>query len=612
MKNKNKLLNYLPFIIVLLSVMSFFMFDPSSARTALRYDEFKEQVDGNTINEVVMTVDSNVVVLEGTYQDGSDEGVNFTTTVPNTEITTDQLLDELDKAEITIVDANASNALIEILSSIIPFIFFGLFAFYLLQKMNMGNSNRQAFEFSKSKARLEKDIKKRFSDVAGCDEEKEEMAEIIDYLKTPRKFEKMGARIPKGILLVGSPGTGKTLLAKAVAGEADVPFYSISGSDFVEMFVGVGAARVRNLFSLAKKNAPCILFLDELDAVGRHRGAGLGGGHDEREQTLNQILVEMDGFERETNVILLAATNRPDILDPALLRPGRFDRHVVLDRPDIEGRRDILKIHSKGKSLAKEVNLREIAERTPGFSGADLANLVNEAAILAARRNKKEITQDELRESIEKVLLGPERKSHILSSKEKKVTAYHEAGHALVASLMPESEPIQKVSIVARGLAAGYTLKLPTEEGHLKTKTQFSAELATLLGGYSAEKMIFKEVTTGASNDLRKATELARKLVMEYGMSKLGPIAFGKKTELVFLGKELGEQRNFSEKKAAQIDKEVERLIKESEKKAQKILKDNKDLLKEIAGILIRKETIERQEFEKIIREHKDRKSKKI
>jgi len=432
----------------------------------------------------------------------------------------------------------------------------------------------------------------------------------VEFLREPKKFLEMGARIPRGVLLVGPPGCGKTLLARAVASEASVPFFSISGSEFVEMFVGVGAARVRDLFSLAKKNAPCILFLDELDAVGRLRGAGLGGGHDEREQTLNQILVEMDGFERETNVILLAATNRPDILDPALLRPGRFDRHVVLDRPDIEGREEILKIHSKEKSLAKEVNFREIAERTPGFSGADLANLMNEAAILAARRNKKEITQDELRESIEKVLLGPERKSHVLSQKEKEVTAYHEAGHAILASFMPESEPVQKISIIARGLAAGYTLKLPTEERHLKTKTQFLAELATLLGGYTAEGMTFHQVTTGASNDLRQATDLARKLVMEYGMSKLGPIAFGEKTELIFLGKEFGEQRNFSEKIAAEIDKEVERFIKEAEKKAQKVLNERKDLLKKIAKLLIKKETIERQEFEKIIKEYKEKNKK--
>lgn len=590
----------------------FSLLNPQVKIKEVSFSEFVKQIEQENVEKI--EVKGSQVIIE--LKDGTKEMTRKEIGSSLEEVLSNYGIKSQDFKEINIVYQEVENDFwIWIIISVLPVILIGFLFWWLLKQGQRGAT--QAFTFSKARPRLYGaggKIKEKvaFDDVANLKEAKEELKEVVEFLREPKKFLEMGARIPRGVLLVGPPGCGKTLLARAVASEAGVPFFSISGSEFVEMFVGVGAARVRNLFSLAKKNAPCILFLDELDAVGRHRGAGLGGGHDEREQTLNQILVEMDGFERETNVILLAATNRPDILDPALLRPGRFDRHVVLDRPDIEGRRDILKIHSKGKSLAKEVNLREIAERTPGFSGADLANLVNEAAILAARRNKKEITQDELRESIEKVLLGPERKSHILSSKEKKVTAYHEAGHALVASLMPESEPIQKVSIVARGLAAGYTLKLPTEEGHLKTKTQFSAELATLLGGYSAEKMIFKEVTTGASNDLRKATELARKLVMEYGMSKLGPIAFGKKTELVFLGKELGEQRNFSEKKAAQIDKEVERLIKESEKKAQKILKDNKDLLKEIAGILIRKETIERQEFEKIIREHKDRKSKKI
>jgi len=501
-----------------------------------------------------------------------------------------------------------------VLVSVLPVVFIGALFWWLLKQGQRGAT--QAFTFGRAKPRVygvpgKMKEKVTFKDVADLKEAKEELKEVVDFLKEPKKFLEMGARIPRGVLLVGPPGCGKTLLARAVAAEAGVPFFSISGSEFVELFVGVGAARVRDLYALAKKNSPSILFLDELDAVGRHRGAGVGGGHDEREQTLNQILVEMDGFERETNVIILAATNRPDILDPALLRPGRFDRHVVLDRPDIEGREQILKIHSKDKSLEKGVNLREIAERTPGFSGADLANLMNEAAILAARRDKKEITQDELRESIEKVLLGPERKSHLLSLEEKKIAAHHEAGHAITASFMPQSEPVQKVSIIARGLAAGYTLKLPIKERRLKTKTQFLAELATLLGGYTAEKMVFREVTTGASNDLKKATDLARKLVMEYGMSKLGPITFGKRTELVFLGRELGEQRNFSEKRATEIDKEVERIIKESEKKAQKILKEKKDLFEKVAKILMKRETIERQEFKKIIKGYKKKKIKR-
>jgi cell division protease FtsH len=411
----------------------------------------------------------------------------------------------------------------------------------------------------------------------------------------------MGARIPRGVLLMGPPGTGKTLLARAVAAEAEVPFFSISGSEFIEMFVGVGASRVRDLFSTAKKAGRAVIFIDELDAVGRTRGAGFGGGHDEREQTLNQILVEMDGFERDDTRIVISATNRPDVLDPALLRPGRFDRRIILDLPDINDREEILKIHCRDKPLALDVNLREIAERTPGFSGADLANLANEAAILAARRNKRQIYQEEFLESIEKVLLGPERKSHILSKKEKEIAAYHEVGHALASSFLPGAEPVRKVSIIARGMAAGYTLKMPTEEKKMKTKKEFLSEMATLLGGYCAEKIKFGEITTGASNDLKKASELARRLVKDYGMSSLGPISFGEKEEMMFLGKEISEQRNYSEEIAAKIDKEIEKFIKNAEKTAIKTLSKRKKLLDKIANVLIEKETIEREEFEDLI-----------
>jgi cell division protease FtsH len=491
---------------------------------------------------------------------------------------------------------------------LLPLLLFGFFFWMIFRQAKVGAT--QAFDFSKAKARLfgaEGHAKEKitFKDVAGLEEAKEELKEIVDFLKNPKKFLNMGARIPRGVLLMGPPGTGKTLLARAVAGEAHVPFFHISGSEFVEMFVGVGAGRVRDLFSTAKKAAPAIVFIDELDAIGRHRGAGLGGGHDEREQTLNQILVEMDGFERDTNVIVISATNRPDVLDPALLRPGRFDRRVVLDQPDINDRGEILKIHCLGKPLALNVNLREIAERTPGFSGADLANVVNEAAILAARRNKHQIYQEEFLESIEKVLLGPERKSHILSKKEKEIAAFHEAGHALVSSSLPETEPVRKISIVSRGPAAGYTIKMPKEDRKIKTKTEFLAEMATLLGGYCAEKLKFKEITTGAANDLEKASQLARKLVKEYGMSSLGPISFGEKEELVFLGKEISEQRNYSEKIAAQIDKEVAKFIKEAEEKAKKILSKKRRLLEKIAKTLIEKETIEREEFETLTKEGK-------
>jgi len=496
---------------------------------------------------------------------------------------------------------------------ILPLLFFLLFFWLIFRQAKTGAM--QAFNFGKAKARLfgaEGHPKEKitFRDVAGLKEAKQELQEIVGFLKNPKKFLDMGARIPRGVLLLGPAGVGKTLLARAVAGEANVPFFSISGSEFVELFVGIGSSRVRDLFSTAKKAGKSIIFIDELDAIGRVRGAGIGGGHDEREQTLNQILVEMDGFERDSKTIVLSATNRGDVLDPALLRPGRFDRKVVLDLPDISDREEILKIHCRGKPLALNINLREIAERTPGFSGADLANVVNEAAILAARKNKHQVFQEEFLESIEKVLLGPERKSHILSEKEKKMAAFHEAGHALVSALIPGTEPVRKVSIVARGMAAGYTLKVPTEERRLKTKSEFLAEMAVLLGGYMAEKLKFKEISTGASNDLERASELARKLVKEYGMSSLGPISFGEKEELTFLGKEISEQRNYSEKVAAQIDEEITKFIKNAESTAQKLLSKNKKLLERIAKTLIKKETIEKEEFEKLIKPQKRSKIK--
>ncbi|XOA42756.1 MAG: ATP-dependent zinc metalloprotease FtsH [Candidatus Nealsonbacteria bacterium] len=492
-----------------------------------------------------------------------------------------------------------------VLFSVLPVLLFGVFFWMLFRQAKSGAM--QAFDFTKAKAKLfgaEGHPKEKitFKDVAGLKEVKEELKEIVDFLKNPKKYLKMGARIPRGILLLGPAGVGKTLLARAVAGEANVPFFHTSGSTFVELFVGTGAARIRDLFATAKKNAPSLVFIDELDAVGRMRGAGIGGGHDEREQTLNQLLVEMDGFERDTNVIIISATNRPDILDSALLRPGRFDRRVVLDLPDINDREEVLKIHCRGKPLALDINLREVAERTPGFSGADLANIANEAAIFAARRNKTQIFQEEFLESIEKVLLGPERKSHILSKKEKEIAAFHEAGHALVSSFLLEAEPIRKISIIARGFAAGYTLKMPKEEKRIKTKTEFLAEMATLLGGYVAEKLKFGQITTGAADDLKKASGLARRLVKKYGMSKLGPVSFGEKEELIFLGREISEQRNYSEKVAALIDKEVEKFIKDAEKRAKKILLKKKKLLEKIAKTLIEKETIEKEEFEKLIK----------
>ena len=486
-----------------------------------------------------------------------------------------------------------------ILLSFLPFILLIGLLFFLFRRAQGANS--QAMSFGRSRARLfpANTPTVTFDDVAGVDEAKQELHEVVDFLKSREKFQSLGARIPRGILLIGPPGTGKTLLARAIAGEAGVPFFSISGSEFVEMFVGVGASRVRDLFDQARRNTPCIIFIDEIDAVGRHRGAGLGGSHDEREQTLNQILTEMDGFDTNTSVIVLAATNRPDILDPALLRPGRFDRRVVLDRPDINGRTAILKVHSNGKPLDEAVNLEVIAKETVGFSGADLANLVNEAAILAAREGKKVIEMQQLEWSIDRVIAGPERKSRRISPKEKEITAYHEAGHALVAKMLPNADPVHKISIVARGMMGGYTRLLPTEDRYLLTRSQFNDMLATFLAGHVAEELIFNEMTTGSQNDIEEATKLARKMVTDYGMSdKLGPRTFGHKEELVFLGREISEQRNYSEQIAQQIDEEVRNIIQHAHEVAKNILIENKPKLVQIAEKLIAQETLESEELE--------------
>lgn len=490
-----------------------------------------------------------------------------------------------------------------ILPILIPVLLIGFLLFYSLRRANQGAM--QIFSFSRSNIKLFSPSKDRitFKDVAGLKETKEELKEVVEFLKTPKKFHDLGAKIPRGVLLMGPPGSGKTLLARAVAGEAKVPFFHISGSEFVEMFVGVGASRVRDTFATAKKSAPSILFIDEVDAIGRVRGAGIGGGHDEREQTLNQILVEMDGFDRDTKTIVIAATNRPDVLDPALLRPGRFDRRVILDLPSINDREKILEIHVQGKSLSPLISLREIAERTPGFSGADLANLTNEAAILAARRNQKDITQKELLDSIEKVILGPERRSRILTKKEKEITAYHEAGHALISALFPDTACVRKISIITRGRAAGYTMRMPTEEKYMKTSSEFLDDLSVLLGGYVAEEIKFKEISTGAANDLKEATNIARALVTKYGMSKkIGPISFGKTEELVFLGKEIATEREYSEETAAKIDKEVAGILKKCYNRTKKLLKKNKDKLERITKELIKKETLEKEEFEKLVK----------
>ena len=507
---------------------------------------------------------------------------------------------QLAKINISIAPRSAWDGLWGILGALLPLILIGGFFFFILrQAQGAGN---QALSFGKSRARMFTGDKPTvtFDDVAGVEEAKQELAEIVEFLREPEKFIALGARIPKGVLMVGPPGCGKTLTAKAISGEAGVPFFSISGSEFVEMFVGVGASRVRDLFEQAKRNSPCIIFMDEIDAVGRHRGAGLGGSHDEREQTLNQILVEMDGFDTDTNVIIVAATNRPDILDPALLRPGRFDRRVILDRPDRLGREKIFNIHVKGKPLASDVDAEIVAKQTPGFVGADIENLVNEAAILAARRNQKQITMVEFQDAIEKVIAGPERRSRVIPEKERELVAYHEAGHALTMKLTPGSDPVHKVSIIARGMAGGYTLYLP-EERDSTNKDKFEAMLVGLMGGRAAEEIVYGEVTTGASSDLDRATKIARAMVTQYGMSeKLGPLMFGEKEEMVFLGKEIGEQRNYSEEIARQIDSEIGRIVGTAYDLALKLIKDHREILEEIAKRLIEEETLDAKNFEAI------------
>lgn len=589
-------------VFAVISALFSFLRAPSETIEEVALSKLATQVNESAVTEIVVEGNDLHIVLKDNKKENAkkENEASLTASLKNYGVDAEKL------RTVNITMKEPSGALFwigAILPFALPFVLVGVLIWFMFRQAQKGSL--QAFSFSKTKARMAgKGEQVTFADVAGLKEAKEELHEIIDFLKNPKKFIDIGAKIPRGVLLMGPPGTGKTLLARAVAGEANVPFFHISGSEFVEMFVGVGASRVRDTFATAKQNAPSILFIDELDAIGRHRGAGLGGGHDEREQTLNQILVEMDGFERETNVIVIAATNRPDILDPALLRPGRFDRRVVLDEPDINDREQILKIHALTKPLAKDVNLRQVAERTPGFSGADLANIMNEGAILAARRNKTIVSQEELFESIEKVLLGPERKSHILSSKEKEITAYHEAGHALVAAMLPGTDPVHKISIISRGRAGGYTLKLPMEDKHLHTRTEFLSDLSVMLAGYAAEQAVFHELTTGASNDLQKVTELARRLVTQFGMSdKLGPMTFGHTEELIFLGKEIHESRNYSEEVAFEIDKEVRQHIHDAHLVAQRVIKTNRHKLDVIAKRLIEKETIEKDEFAALMKE---------
>ena len=557
------------------------------------------QIQNDEVESIIVSGDELKITLNNKEEEISKKEGNesLIALLNNYEVS----IDKINSLDITIKEKKESFSLTSILPFIIPLLFMVGLIWFMMRQVQGANS--RAMIFGQSGAKLAEGKQTvSFKDVAGAHEAKEDLDEVVDFLKNPKKFLAIGAKIPKGVLLLGSPGTGKTLLARAVSGEANVPFFHISGSEFVEMFVGVGASRVRDLFKKAKKAEPCIVFIDEIDAVGRRRGAGLGGSHDEREQTLNQILVEMDGFDNKTNIIVIAATNRPDVLDPALLRPGRFDRQVVIDLPDIKDREAILKIHAKGKPLAENVQLDIIAQRTPGFSGADLENVLNEAAILTARKNKKIITSQFILDSIEKILLGRERKSHILSEKEKKITAYHEAGHALVANILPNADPVHKVSIISRGRAAGYTINLPQEDKRMQSYSDFIDNMAVLLAGHTAEELYFNEVTTGASNDLQRATDIAKQLTTRFGMNEeLGPRTFGKNDEMVFLGKEIHEGRDYSEKTAEIIDKEITKYIKEAKETAKKIIEENKDKIDNIVKALIEKETLEKDEFDKIV-----------
>ena len=579
-------------IIALAAIVMFFTFvQPSYSTTDIPISEVVELAKAEKLQTIEIHGDNLTIITTagGTFQSRKEEGSSLVETLERANIDT-----AATGLEIVIKGEGGLGTVFGILLSILPLIFFGGLLLFMMKQAQ--GSGSQTMNFGRSKARVVMANRPTvaFADVAGEDEAKEELAEVVEFLKFPERFTSLGAHVPRGVLLAGPPGTGKTLLAKAVAGEAEVPFFSISGSEFVEMFVGVGAARVRDLFDQAKRNAPCIIFVDEIDAVGRHRGAGLGGGHDEREQTLNQILVEMDGFDTGTNVIVLAATNRPDILDPALLRPGRFDRRVVLDLPDVVGRSAILAVHAKGKPLDEDANLEVVSKQTPGFSGADLANLVNEAAILAGRARKKSISSQEFAEAIDRVEAGPEKKSRVYSQREKEITAYHEAGHALVGHMLPNADPVQKISVVARGNMGGYTRFLPEEDRHMWSKAQFKDRLAMAMGGRVAEELIFVDVTTGASNDLEVATNIARQMVTRYGMSeKLGPRTFGKREEMVFLGKEISEQRDYSDRVAEEIDSEVYTLVEEAYALAKQTLTVENDKLHQIAKYLIEHETVE-------------------
>lgn len=602
MRNNQKLTSLIPYLFVIGALMSLMFLNLNGEIKELTVSEYEKLLQTHSVETSNVTLSNVVISIDGYYTDSNGDTQPYTINVSNTEENNNVWMDKIyaGSADVKVIDSYETNPFWDLVGSIVPFLVFGAFAFFLISRMNGGNNNK-AFEFGRSRARLEGDIKVRFDDVAGCDEEKEEMQELIAYLKSPKKFEKMGARIPKGVLMVGAPGTGKTLLAKAVAGEAEVPFYSISGSDFVEMFVGVGASRVRDMFKKATQTAPCIIFIDEIDAVGRQRGTGLGGGHDEREQTLNQLLVEMDGITDNSGIVIVAATNRPDVLDPALLRPGRFDRQITVSLPDRRGREAILKVHARNKKLNAAIDLSALAKRTPGFSGADLENVLNEAAILAVRENREEVLMEDLDEAIDRVIGGPAKKSKKYSDKEKRLIAFHEVGHTIVGLKLDGSDLVQKVTIIPRGVAGGYNLMTPREETFVQTKKDFLAKITGLLGGRVAEEVFFDEQTTGASNDIERATQIAREMVMTYGMSDLGPIQYEHSSGNVFLGRDYSASRNYSGQVAFEIDTEVRRLIDTAYDSAKKIVKENKKLMEQIVDVLIEQETLTAEQIENIV-----------
>lgn len=592
-----KWLNYLPTIFILSIVLSLVFYSSQGSTVQMNYTQFEKIVDEVDFKKSSMTISSTVIQLEGTYEQNS-KTIGYKVIVPRTEKNIEKLEKDLQRngGKLTVEDPNQGSVWISILSQIIPFLIIAVFFYFMFSKMG-GGGNNKAFEFAKSKARVESNVKVRFKDVAGCEEEKEEVKEIIDYLRSPKKFTDMGAHIPKGILMVGPPGTGKTLLAKAVAGEANAPFFSISGSDFVEMFVGTGASRVRDMFKTAQKSAPCIIFIDEIDAVGRQRGAGMGGGNDEREQTLNQLLVEMDGMTDNAGIVVIAATNRPDVLDPALLRSGRFDRRVTVSLPDIKGREAILQVHARNKKLASDVSLANLAKRTPGFSGADLANVLNEGAILAVRKNESKVTMTDLDEAIDRVMMGPAKKSKKYTEKDKILVAYHEAGHAVIGLKLEDADMVQKVTIIPRGDAGGYNLMTPREEKYFHRKSEFIAQITGLLGGRTAEEIQFGEISAGAVNDIEKLTEIAKNMVRVYGMSSLGPIQYADPQGNVFLGRDYTKGSDYSAGVAAEIDKEVRAIVDECHENCRKILTENKNLLDLIANNLYEHETLTNEEI---------------